>query len=123
MTGMQTVIALRQSGFKPTAVFVDLVELIGKYDAEIYAFDELRGNVRINIARAESLNDIDFRPLVGLRVHVSDCTNDVARHRKLASLIARANASHMVMPVWEGETLAVHQRFAGDPARTESFRV
>jgi hypothetical protein len=124
MTGMQTLIALRKAGVRPNVVFVDLVKEIGKYDAEPYSLNEYTGIVSVNVADGESLNDLDFRPLVGLRVHASDNTENPARYRRLCSLIAKVNPEHLVMAVWRGEELTVHQRWAGAPdARTESFSV
>lgn len=123
MTGLQTIADLRRAGVKPKSVFVHLVDALGAYDAELYAFDEFTGIVCVHVARSDSLAGLDFRPLTGLRVHLSDFTGDSARYRKAAKLIADAGPAHLVMVVWEGETLAVHQRRAGDPARTESFRV
>jgi len=118
MTGMDVVIALRRSGVKPSAVFIDLVK---EAPRDPYALGPT-GIVNINIARTDSLAEIDFRPLVGLRVHVIDHVDDRARHRKVAAMVAAVNPVHLTMPVWEGDTLAVHQRWAGEPARTETYR-
>lgn len=121
VTGMHTVIALRKNGLKPAAVVVDLVHTIGKYDAEKFAFNESSGIVSVNIAAAESLNDIDFRPLVGLQVFVHDNTGNRARHRRVCALIANSEAEHLVMPVWDGVDVTVHQRWSGTPPRSESY--
>lgn len=123
MTGMKTLIELRKGGWKPAMVTVDLVNVIAKYDAERFSFAEHSGIVSINIAAADGLNDIDFRPLTGLNVLATDCAENHARFRRLCLLISRANPARFVMPVWEGETFTVHQRFAGNPPRTESFSV
>ena len=122
MTGMKTVTALRRAGVKPKAVFVDLVERLGMHETEAYALAP-SGIVAVNIVRGNSLTDIDFRPLVGLRVFLNDYAGDAKRFRKVANLIAAVNPAHLIMAVQEGETLAVHQRWAGDPVRTETFRV
>lgn len=119
MTGMQTLVALRQQGMKPSAVFVDLVKTIGKYEAERFSFAEGSGVLSIHIAEADSLADIDFRPLVGLQVFVSEFADDKARHVAACKAIDKAGASHMVTPFWNGEDLTVHQRHAD--GTTERF--
>ena len=123
MIGMQTVIELRRGRVKPSAVFVSLVERLGPLDTERYAMSP-SGIVEVSIERADSLAGIDFRPLTGLMVVLHDHTSDTARHRRVAAEIARIKPSHLVMPVWEGDTLAVHQRWQAEPtARTETYRV
>lgn len=121
MTGMPTVVALRRDGLKPAAVIVDLVDQLGRLDSEQFALTA-SGMVSVTIPRADSLASLDFRPLVGLTVHLHDSTGDLKRHRKAAKLIAAVDPAHLVMPVWEGQELAIHQRWAGSPARTETFR-
>lgn len=96
MTGMKTLLALRQRKVKPTAVFVDLVHTIAKYDAEHYSFAEYSGIVSINIADSDSLNDIDFRPLVGLDVFVTDHTSNRARYMRLLDMAADAQTARTV---------------------------
>ena len=119
MNGMDAVLALRRSGVKPAAVFVDLV---AKAKPDRYAMSR-SGIVTVDIGRADSIADADFRPLVGLRVFVSDMAGDMTRHRRCASMIAAINPKHLVMPIWIGEKLTVHQRWAGTPIRTESYSV
>ena len=119
MTGMDTVVDLRRQRFKPAAVMVDLIARAAKKDP--YSLSP-SGIVTVNIGADDSLADIDFRPLIGLMVFVSDHTGNTTRHRKVAALIADADAAHLVMPVWHGDAIAVHQRWAGEPPRTESFR-
>ncbi len=121
MTGLQTVVALRREGLKPSAVIVDLVEQLGKLDTETFALSPA-GFVSVTIPRADSLAGLDFRPLVGLTVHLHDSTGDSKRHRQAARLIAAVNPAHLVMPAWDSDALAIHQRWAGDPARTETIR-
>lgn len=121
MIGLQTVAGLRREGVKPTAVFVYLVDRLGPLDAERFALSSF-GHVEVTIPRADSLAELDFRPLFGLTVHLANFCDDVKRHRHAARLIAAVNPAHLVMPVWEGECLAVHHRWAGDPARSETHR-
>lgn len=120
MTGMRTLIALRKSGLKPSCVVLCLVKAIDPLEAEAYAFSETTGNLDINIAENESLNDIDFRPLVGLMVMAFNNAENAERYRRLCSLVAKVNPSHMVMSVQTGEQWTVHQRWAGEPIRVES---
>lgn len=102
MTGMKTLVALRRNSVKPEAVMVDLVHNIAKYDAEAYAFAENSGILSINIAHRESLNDIDFRPLVGLKVFAFDNTGNPLRYQRLCDLIEKIDATLMLaLPVLE----------------------
>ena len=118
MTGIEVILELRRSGVKPSAVMVDLVPRNAVRDAHAMSSS---GIVTVDIGTTDSLSDIDFRPLVGLRVFVADFASDPARHSRVCRLIAKVKAAHMVMPVWKGESLTVHQRWAGDPIRSESF--
>ncbi len=122
MTGLRTISEMRRAGVKPKSVFVELVDRLGPYDAEQFSMSP-SGVVVVNITQSDSLTGIDFRPLVGLVVHLTDHAGDAKRFRCVANLIAAAEPAHLVMPVWEGDTLVVHQRWAGDPARTETFRI
>jgi len=122
MTGLQTIRAMRSDGLKPGAVFVYLVPQLGPLDAEQYALSQ-QGNVDVSIAADESLAGIDFRPLVGLYVHVVDVANDPVRHRKAAALVAEVNPRVLVMPVADGDGFTVHVRRAGEPATTETIRM
>jgi len=115
---MDVVIELRRSGVKPAAVFVDLVR---EAPRDPYALGPT-GIVNVNIGRSDSLSEIDFRPLVGLRVHVIDNVGDLARHRKVAAMVASVDPAYLVMPVLDGASLVLHQRWAGNPARTETVR-
>ena len=119
MTGMDVVVELRRSGLKPRAVFVDLVANAPRDPHALSA----SGIVNVNIARTDSLADIDFRPLVGLLVFVCDFDGTGTRHRTAATMLAAIEPRHLVMPIWHGETLVVHQRWAGTPARTETIRI
>ena len=119
MTGMDMVVELRCAGAKPSGVFVDLVD---EARSDPYALSDT-GIVNVNIGRTDRLADIDFRPLVGLRVHVYDFIGDRARHRRAAALIAAVEPELLVMTVVDGDNLVVHRRFAGDPARTETLHL
>ncbi len=121
MTGMKTVIALRRKMVKPSAVFIDLVERISHLEAEFLSFNENTGIVHLTIAAEERLCDLDFRPLVGLTVHLHTDSATQARGRLLAAMVASVNPKHLVWSVPSGELTTVHQRFAGDPPRTESY--
>jgi len=120
--GMKTLIGLRREGHQPGAVFVYLVPQLGPLDVERYALS-LQGNVDVSIPASEPLSGIDFRPLVGLQVHVTDVTGDRARHRKVAAMVAEVNPRLLVMPVADGDGFTVHIRRAGDPPTTETIRM
>lgn len=110
MTGMQTLIAVRQQGVKPQAVFVDIVHKISKYEAEKYSYAENSGIVSVHIEDADKIGDIDFRPFIGLKsVFVSEFIGNPKRHKQVCRAIADAGAKHMVTPFWNGEDLNVYQ--------------
>jgi len=119
MTGMDVVIELRLARMKPTAVFVDLVASAGGDDFAMSS----SGTVYVNIGADESLADLDFRPLVGLTVHVNDCAGDHGRHRRVAALVAAVEPALLVMPVVCDGGYVVHRRFAGSPPRTETLHL
>jgi hypothetical protein len=116
MKGMDTVISVRREGMKPSCVLVYLVDAIDHEGASISE----KGTVIVEIAKHESLSDIDFRPLVGLYVLLCDVVDDMARYRQLGALVAAVNPSRLVMPIDDGETYTVHRREGG---KTESFRL
>lgn len=119
MTGMECVIDLRLAKLKPAAVFVYLVHHVASNPCPMGP----SGIVSVDIPTADSLASLDFRPLVGLTVHVVDTTGRRDRHRKVAAMVAEVNPALLVMPVPSGDQVLVHRRFAGTPARTETIRL
>lgn len=108
MTGLDTVVQIRRRGLKPKAVFIDLVQSKSNI---VQPLSE-HGIVNIEIVADEQISCIDFRPLVGLSVHVYDNTASPKRHRRVAAMVAAIAPSLLVVPVPEGSTWTVHRRFA-----------
>ena len=117
MTGLQTVVNLRREGFKPSAVVIDLVETISPIDTEENSLSA-SGIVSVNIARTDSLSDIDFRPLHGLTVHLH---GERLRQARAAKLIAEVHPTRLVVPVERLDGWTVHIRHADKPA--EAFPI
>jgi hypothetical protein len=110
------VIALRNAGLKPRAVFLDLVAAKFRKQPTITE----GGVVTCQIVPDQSLADIDCRPLVGLTVHVQDFTGSRDRHRALARLVAAAGPALLVMPVLANDGgLTLHKRFANGETTTD----
>lgn len=127
MTGLEAVVAMRRRRVKPGAVFVDLERAARPRGPSWWDDDELNPSLlHVAITPSDALADIDFRALTGLVVYVLDNTSSLRRYRKVAAMIAEVEPAHLVMPVWEGDTLVVHQRWAATdtaPARTATYRV
>lgn len=128
MTGLEAIATLRRKRVRPGAVFVDLEHPSTERLPAWWNADELdpAALLHVTIAPADALADIDFRALTGLVVYVLDNTNSLRRYRKVAAMIAEVEPAHLVMPLWEGDTLVVHQRWAATasaPVRTTTCRV
>lgn len=114
MRGMSTLVQLRSAGQIPDAVFVYLVD---KHDDQQPIMSD-KGNLAIEIRNTDALVDIDFRPLVGLKVFLCDVVGDAKRYRQLGVLIAAAEPWRLVMPMQGPDGLVVHYRENGT---TETF--
>lgn len=117
MTHLDLIVSIRSRGAKPNAVFVDLVKIIDTGNDGL----SMSGHVVCEIPASESIADIDFRPLRGLRVHVQDLAGDIDRHRLAAKLIAAVEPECLVMPVVDGDSWTIHRRFAGDPVISQTY--
>jgi len=118
MTGMETVIGLRERRVKPSCVMVDLVaEVDGGQPTMSHT-----GIVTVQIPETDSIGDMDFRPLIGLYVQVFDNTDDPERHRRVTALIAEQNPKLLVMHCSSADAYTAHVRRAGDPPTTETWR-
>lgn len=109
MTGMRELIETRFGGLKPSSVWVYLVpkasRLVGYLGDGMFA---------IEIGEADRIRDIDFRPLIGLSVAVTDKVGDVQRHRESCRLIAKANPSRLDMICRAADGWTVHTLEAGN---------
>lgn len=104
MNPLDSIAYLREQGARPDSVSVALVP--GKpMRATIH-----RGSVAVDVPAAASLADIDWRPLVGLKVLLIDLAGDERRHRRAAKLIAEALPASLV--TFFGDTL---HRFVSTP--------
>lgn len=108
MRGQATLIAMRRNGERPAVVFIDTdagPDALPRW-AQWQNVDEALCN--LDITPNEPLTRIDFRPLVGLRVHVSG-TNE-KRVRTIAQLVKEAGAdrviSNCVKQISYGEEIA-----------------
>jgi hypothetical protein len=111
---MSTLVSLRRSGSKPGAVFVYLIE---QHDTKQPSMSQ-HGNAAIEIRSADAVADIDFRPFVGLNVHLCDVVGDTQRYRQIAKGIAAAKPARLVMPIETADGMVVHQLEHG---KTETF--
>lgn len=82
---------LRLRGIKPRFVMLDLA------DNPIRPWCTDSGAVHAEIGGAESLTSLDFRPLVGLQVHLGDRSANAARLRKVAKLAAEAKPAMLAV--------------------------
>lgn len=105
MRGMSALMALRLQRIKPDAVFVYLVER--KDDQQPIMSD--KRNLVIEIERSDSLSEIDFRPLIGMKVHMCNVGEDAQRYRQLGALMAKAKPARLVMPIETESGMVVHQ--------------
>jgi hypothetical protein len=123
MTGLDTVAELRRAGKKPSAVMIDMVERHTEHSLPIYRVSP-KGMVQVEIAAADSLSDIDFRVLTGLRVQLYDhLTGNVARQRRAAKMIAAVNPALLFVAIADGDGWMTYTRRAGTPPTTESIRL
>jgi hypothetical protein len=93
MRGMDAVIAIRHRGVQPACVMVELVDTVDAGQPSI----SHSGIVTVQITLADSIGDLDLRPLVGLHVQVFDYTETPARHVRLCALIADIKPRILVM--------------------------
>jgi hypothetical protein len=93
MTGMDTVVAIRQRGAKPSCVMVDMVDRIDIGQPVVSP----SGVVTVQIPLSDAVGDLDMRPLIGLHVQVFDYTENPARHGRLCALIADVKPRILVM--------------------------
>lgn len=121
MIGMETVIKARKQGVKPFAVFVQLVrEVTPPADGQHMGHT---GVVTVQIADRESLSDLDFRPLVGLKVSLEDHTSQPLRQNSAFAAIKHVKPKRLWMPQYDekGEmTVAIYDA-ANEPPTLEEF--
>lgn len=114
MIGMDTVIALRRQGMKPSFVMVDLVTERSRFAT----LADHGGTLTIEILPNDRIGDIDFRPLFGLYVHLQDMTDDAARLKAAGKAIAEVKPGRLVMAFPGGS----HVLTSGNPPTTETYR-
>lgn len=92
MKGLRELVEIRAKGLRPRAVWVDLVKAHGPWDS-LSRF----GNLTVEILPSDSLAELDFRPLVGLDVTVSDHTDAPARLKRIAAMVGAIKTNTLVM--------------------------
>lgn len=107
MSAFDIIARLRQRGAKPKHVMLDLVS-----GHPLPAWCTESGAVHAEIGAAESLSDIDFRPLVGLSVQLGDRSGDEARLRRVAKLASEVNPALLAVFIERGDTFTMHRRWA-----------
>ena len=120
MKALQAIANLRQRGRKPRCVMVDLVADGLKPTTPAIG---QRGIAWLDIPRSVGVADIDFRPLVGLQVHLGDSVGDPNRLRAMAKAIAEVEPSLLCVFTEHNGATTMHRRFAGDPPRQDSTRL
>lgn len=96
MNAMDFIADLRLKGRKPAFVMLDLA------DKAMPAWSSERGAVYADIAAGDPLADMDFRPLVGLKVHLWDGTGNEARLRRVAKACAEAKPALLTVLTGKG---------------------
>ena len=104
MNSLRFVAELRGRGIKPACVGIEAVP--GKA-AQPWFSD---GTVHAEIGSSESLSDMDFRPLVGLKVQLGLMGGDYARVRQIAKRAAEVKPS--VLAVFDPTNRVLHRLWA-----------
>jgi hypothetical protein len=92
MKGLGDLVDIRAEGLKPRAVWVELVKAHGPWGSL-----SRQGNLTIEILPTDSLAELDFRPLVGLDVTVSDHADSPKRLKRIAALVGAIETKTLVM--------------------------
>lgn len=117
MNALQAIAALRRRGKKPRCVMVDLVS-DGCTPLQPAIGD--RGIAWVDVPRSVGIADIDWRPLTGLSVHLSDSVGNRARLQAVAKAIAEVEPALLAVFIERDGVTTMHRRFAGSPTRTDS---
>jgi hypothetical protein len=116
MNVLQAIAELRQSGRRPRRVDVDLVA------EPIPDPEPLYGGVAwLQIPRRTGIADIDFRPLVGLQVYVTDRDGNETRLRAASKAIVEVEPALLVVFTERHGAITMHRRFAGNPPTQDSY--
>jgi hypothetical protein len=94
MLGHQALQAMRRSRMKPAIVFVDVDSPLPSLPRLLQWQNVDERLAEIDVQPGESIARIDWRPLVGLVVHVSGLTED--RVREAAQAIEKAGAKRVI---------------------------
>lgn len=105
MKGLRDLVDIRKSGQKPNAVWVELVKSHEEWDSL-----SRHGNLTIQIVPTDHLADIDFRPLIGLDVTVTDLTNNPRRLMAVGAAVGAVQTRTLTLPVYDSQGLTLHIR-------------
>jgi hypothetical protein len=123
-TAMDLIAQLRQRlRVKPRVVMVELVADGLRQMPQDVIDPHFGGIVWLDIPRSTPISEIDFRPLVGLNVHLSDSTSDPTRLRSAAKAIAEVEPALMCVFVQRDGVTTMHRRFAGSPPTQDAFQL
>ena len=111
MTGHTQLLAMRRAGMKPECVWVvDDDSEVGRMQAATWheSPNDFAGKffAHIQISESDVPDALDFRCVVGLRVHV-ECGRSLERSKRLVRALADAKAS-VVMAVIGDELVVCH---------------
>lgn len=105
MNALQFVASLRMQDIKPASVWIDAVP--AKPFPAWFS-----GSVHAEIGDDESVSDMDFRPLVGLTVHLGARGSRQERVRRLAKRVAEAKPALLCVYSDEGGKFVMHRLWA-----------
>lgn len=111
MKGLRDLAEIRAEGLRPRAVWVELIKAHGPWSVL-----SRQGNLTIEILPTDSLAELDFRPLVGLDVTVSDHTGNQTRLKRIAAMVGAIKTKTLVMR--DGERLHIRR---GDETETHAL--
>lgn len=108
MNGLDFIANLRRAGFKPDSVFLDVT------DEKPRKPSVCDGRASVEFGRDESLADADFRPLVGLRVHVGLMGGDYERVKRIAKRAAEVKPELLCVWRQDSDSLTTLYRLGAD---------
>jgi len=116
MNVLRAIASIRRAGRKPKRVDIDLVTEAVPDPDPLFG-----GAAWLQIPRSAGIADIDFRPLVGLQVFVTDRDGNPGRLRALSKAVADIGPELLVVFTERDGVTTMHRRFAGKPPQQDSI--